>query len=280
MYQSTIFGTSERPACAAEGGAAPHPAGHELKRPRRNLLAGAGNADNDALTPAAMAAFQRRAHELHVAHAFEGVVGAALGHIHEMGNEIAADLFRVDEVRHAKRSPQAFLSGLRSTPMIMSAPTRRSPWMTLSPIPPRPKTTHFAPGSTLAVFWRVERNDVIAFLHRGHAGADVDNNAGALVAEDRGKEPLGVGARKGELVSVADSRRFDLDKHFAGARAVKLHVGHFQRFAGGEGTAAGNIHVDPQGRNVGGAKSAKVCMRRLQKQGRAMKLVTMYAGGT
>jgi hypothetical protein len=100
--------------------------------------------------------------------------------------------------------------------MIMSAPTRRSPWMTLSPIPPRPKTTHFAPGSTLAVFWRVERNDVIAFLHRGHAGADVDNNAGALVAEDRGKEPLGVCARKGELVSVADSRRFDLHKHFAG----------------------------------------------------------------
>jgi hypothetical protein len=79
---------------------------------------------------------------------------------------------------------------------------------------------------------------------------------------------------------VADSRRFDLDKHFAGARAVKLHVGHFQRFAGGEGHGGANIHLDPQGRDVGGAKSAKVCMRRLQKQGRAMKLVTMYAGGT
>ena len=46
-------------ARAAEGGAAPDPAGDELKRPRRDLLAGAGDADDDALAPAAMAAFQR-----------------------------------------------------------------------------------------------------------------------------------------------------------------------------------------------------------------------------
>ena len=38
-----------------------------------------------------------------------------------------------------------------STPTIMSAPTIFSPWMTFSPIPPRPKTTQLAPGSTLAV---------------------------------------------------------------------------------------------------------------------------------
>ncbi|GCA53834.1 hypothetical protein KGO5_06308 [Sinorhizobium sp. KGO-5] len=48
-------------------------------------------------------------------------------------------------------SPQGFLSLLRSTPMIMSAPARRSPWMTLSPMPPRPKTMAVAPISTLAV---------------------------------------------------------------------------------------------------------------------------------
>ncbi len=35
--------------------------------------------------------------------------------------------------------------------MIISAPTRRRPWMTLSPMPPRPKTIALAPGSTLAV---------------------------------------------------------------------------------------------------------------------------------
>src|SRR5262252_1135095 len=50
-----------------------------------------------------------------------------------------------------KRSPHAFFSGLTSTPMIIAAPTSRSPWMTFKPMPPRPNTTHFAPGSTFAV---------------------------------------------------------------------------------------------------------------------------------
>ena len=35
--------------------------------------------------------------------------------------------------------------------MIMSACASRSPWMTLSPIPPSPNTTAFAPISTFAV---------------------------------------------------------------------------------------------------------------------------------
>ncbi len=43
------------------------------------------------------------------------------------------------------------LPGLRSTPMILSAPTMRAPWITLRPMPPRPKTTTLAPGQTLAV---------------------------------------------------------------------------------------------------------------------------------
>ena len=50
-----------------------------------------------------------------------------------------------------KRSPQAFLSLLMSTPMIMSAPASRRPWITFSPMPPSPKTTALAPISTLAV---------------------------------------------------------------------------------------------------------------------------------
>src|SRR5215831_9741394 len=48
-----------------------------------------------------------------------------------------------------KRSPQAFFSGLRSTPMIMSVPTRRRPWMTFNPMPPSPNTMHLAPGLDL-----------------------------------------------------------------------------------------------------------------------------------
>mgnify|MGYP005854095041 CR=1 FL=1 len=50
-----------------------------------------------------------------------------------------------------KRSAIALLSGLMSTPMIMSAPASLSPWITFSPMPPRPKTTAFAPISTFAV---------------------------------------------------------------------------------------------------------------------------------
>src|SRR5512134_2629349 len=46
-------------ARAAEGGAPPGAAGDQLERPGRDLLAGAGDADDDALAPALMAAFQR-----------------------------------------------------------------------------------------------------------------------------------------------------------------------------------------------------------------------------
>src|ERR1700753_2879415 len=54
-------------ARAAEGRTAPHAAGDELKRPRRNLLTGTGDADDDAFAPAAMAAFERGAHQVDAA---------------------------------------------------------------------------------------------------------------------------------------------------------------------------------------------------------------------
>jgi hypothetical protein len=44
------------------------------------------------------------------------------------------------------------LSLLVSTPMIMSAPASRRPWITFKPMPPNPNTAHFAPGVTFAVF--------------------------------------------------------------------------------------------------------------------------------
>jgi hypothetical protein len=107
MYQSTMRGTSLRPRAPPK--AVPrHAAGDELERPGRNLLAGAGDADDDALAPAAVAAFERGAHEIDIADAFEGVVGAsdlvraALGQVHQIGNDIAADLLRIDEMRHAE----------------------------------------------------------------------------------------------------------------------------------------------------------------------------------
>src|SRR5918999_3100311 len=94
------------PARAAEGGALPDAAGDQLKRPRRDLLAGTGDADYHAHAPAAVAAFQRLPHHGDVAGAVEGVVGAAdlvgggFGHVDEMRDEVGADLLRIDEMGH------------------------------------------------------------------------------------------------------------------------------------------------------------------------------------
>src|SRR5215472_10611866 len=87
-------------ARAAEGGALPDAAGDELERPGRDLLAGAGDADDDADPPAAMAAFQRLAHRRDIADAFEAVIGAAAGQLDEIGHEVARDLARVDKMGH------------------------------------------------------------------------------------------------------------------------------------------------------------------------------------
>src|SRR5690242_1875768 len=89
-------------ARAAKGGALPDAAGDELKRPGLDLLPGAGDADDYRHAPAAMTAFQCLAHDIDIADAFEAVIGAAIGQRHKMRNEIGADLFRVDEMRHAE----------------------------------------------------------------------------------------------------------------------------------------------------------------------------------
>ena len=67
----------------------------------------------------------------------------------------------------------------------------------------------------LPALGRVERNHVIALLERRHAGADVDHDARALVAEDRRKEALRIRAGARVFVGVADAGRLDLDQHLA-----------------------------------------------------------------
>ena len=81
----------------------------------------------------------------------------------------------------------------------------------------------------LPAFGRVERNDVVALFHAGHARPDVDDDAGPLVAEDGRKQPFGVGAGEREFVGVADARRLHLDQHLSGLRPVELDVGDHQR---------------------------------------------------
>ena len=75
---------------------------------------------------------------------------------------------------------------------------------------------------------------MVALAHAGHAGADIDHDARALVAENGGKEPFRIGARKGELVGVADAGRLDLDQNLASARAVEIDLHDLERLSGGD----------------------------------------------
>src|SRR5271169_3813322 len=63
---------------------------------------------------------------------------------------------------------------------------------------------------------------MIPFGEARHPVPDIDDNAGAFVAEDRRKQPLGVSARQRELVGMADAGRLDLDQHLAVLWAVEL----------------------------------------------------------
>src|SRR6185312_5538248 len=62
----------------AERGALPYPAGHELERPGLDLLSRPGDPDDHRHTPAAVAAFERLAHEIDAADTFEAVVGSTV----------------------------------------------------------------------------------------------------------------------------------------------------------------------------------------------------------
>src|SRR6185437_6987195 len=94
----------------------------------------------------------------------------------------------------------------------------------------------------LAAFRRVERNDVIALLQAGHAAADIDDNAGAFVAEDRGEEAFGVRARQRVLVGVADAGGLDLHENLAVARPIELDGFDAELLAGLAGDRCAYLH--------------------------------------
>src|SRR5262249_47676869 len=78
---------------------------------------------------------------------------------------------------------------------------------------------------------------------RGDARADLDHDAGALVAEDRGKEALRIRARARVFVGVTDAGRLDLDHHLAGLGPLELHRRQFERLARSERHSRAHIHV-------------------------------------
>src|SRR3546814_5089762 len=75
---------------AAEGGALPHATGDELERAGGDFLARFGDADDDAFTPAAVAAFERGAHHFGITGRIEAIVGAAVGGLDDLCHRLVA----------------------------------------------------------------------------------------------------------------------------------------------------------------------------------------------
>ena len=70
-------------------------------------------------------------------------------------------------------------------------------------------------GGAAAALGDVAGNDMVADGHARHAGAHLDDDTGALVAEDRGKQAFRVVARQGKGIGVADAGGLDLDEGLA-----------------------------------------------------------------
>jgi hypothetical protein len=83
----------------------------------------------------------------------------------------------------------------------------------------------------LPAFRRIERNDVVALLHAGHTRPDIDDDAGALVAEDGREQSFRIRAGQREVVGVTDAGGFHLDQHFGGFRPVELDLRDGERLA-------------------------------------------------
>src|ERR1700676_5413857 len=94
----------------------------------------------------------------------------------------------------------------------------------------------------LAAFGRVKRDHMIARLHRDDARSHLANDAGALMAEDRGKDSLAVEAVKGVGVGVADAGRLDFDQDLAGLRALQIKLDDFKRLLCFERDSGTGLH--------------------------------------
>jgi len=94
----------------------------------------------------------------------------------------------------------------------------------------------------LPAFGGVERNDVVALGDARHAASDIDDDAGAFVAEDRRKQALRIRPGEREFVGVADPGRLDLDKNLAVLGTVELNLLESQRLSGFERDSSASLH--------------------------------------
>ena len=94
----------------------------------------------------------------------------------------------------------------------------------------------------LAAFGRVERDDVIAGLHAGHACAHLADDAGAFMAEHAGEDAFTVEPVEGVGVGMADAGRHDFHQHFASLGTFKVKLDNLERFLGFKGNGGACFH--------------------------------------
>ncbi|MEH2471598.1 hypothetical protein V1284_003042 [Nitrobacteraceae bacterium AZCC 2299] len=94
----------------------------------------------------------------------------------------------------------------------------------------------------LPAFRRVERDDMIAGFHRADAGPDLANDAGAFMAEDRGKDALAVKPVERIGIGVADAGGLDLDQHLAMLRTLEIDLDDLERLLGLKGDGGARFH--------------------------------------
>ncbi len=90
------------PLHATESRTSPDAAGDQLERTRAELCPCRGNPDDGRFPPAFVAALQGSPHQLNVADALEGVINAAVGHLHDHVLNGLLMFLRVEEVSSAQ----------------------------------------------------------------------------------------------------------------------------------------------------------------------------------
>ena len=97
-------------------------------------------------------------------------------------------------------------------------------------------------GFALPAFRRVQRNDVVALLQRGHARPDVNDDTRAFVAEHHREQPFRIAARAREFIGMTDAGRLDLDQHFAGLGTCEIQRDDFEWLTGFPADGCARFH--------------------------------------
>ena len=86
---------------------------------------------------------------------------------------------------------------------------------------------------------------MVARLEAADPGADLADDAGTLMPQDRREHAFRISARQGKCIGVADAGGHDLNQHLASARAVEIDLHDFKGLAGFNGNCGTGLHDLP-----------------------------------